>query len=568
MNCSDISLILDDCDIGKLEDEPREAVKAHVATCSDCARGWKLHTRLVARKLPALPSDLIADCIALAEAGPAVTLPRRKWSRIALTASVVVLVAAAATLMVYRTFSPGKEAPIAPFGGTDREQSRTWANTASPISSQEALHAEANISSAPASQNASNTFSVRLLTFQDDTLNAVDMSDFAIFRAAVISELHRTPGLILVLTESSTPGQATDFEITLSAIRRNGRLIGRLDVSKSGPNRVVMRIRGTFGQDCDAPFCQAAANLGESMSRTAAMLMMPPDAASPPALLQQLQDSSLTSQQRLDALRRLDQRNLGVRRAGLRTDPSGDSLRDPAVIRAVIDLASVAPSPEQRAEIWRTMRSIKSPALIEPLARAAQMDPDISVRTEAVATLVADYARDPRSRTALELVARMDSHPMLRAVANRGLSGEATWKSYVISSLEDTTLSDVQRLEAVLFHVRSSDISDQPLADLLDDDAIKALAQVLPRAASTGTDIYGVPKLLTQLASVKHPAVTSMLLTSLERRDPRFDRRLVMNMLADRVEEPDVRAALETIAKVDPDEQSRQIATKALHENE
>jgi hypothetical protein len=162
----------------------------------------------------------------------------------------------------------------------------------------------------------------------------------------------------------------------------------------------------------------------------------------------------------------------------------------------------------------------------------------------------------------------MDSHPMLRAVANRGLSGEATWKSYVISSLEDTTLSDVQRLEAVLFHVRSSDISDQPLADLLDDDAIKALAQVLPRAASTGTDIYGVPKLLTQLASVKHPAVTSMLLTSLERRDPRFDRRLVMNMLADRVEEPDVRAALETIAKVDPDEQSRQIATKALHENE
>jgi hypothetical protein len=214
------------------------------------------------------------------------------------------------------------------------------------------------------------------------------------------------------------------------------------------------------------------------------------------------------------------------------------------------------------------MRSIKSPALIEPLARAAQMDPDISVRTEAVVTLVADYVRDPRSRVALQVIARVDSHSMLRAIANRGLSGEATWKSYVLSSLEDTTLSDAQRLEAVLFHVRSSDVSNQPLADMLDNDAIKALAQVLPRAASTGTDIYGVPTLLIQLAPIRHPSVTSMLLASVEKHDPRFDRRLVMNMLADRVEEPEVRAALEKIAKVDPDEQSRQIATKALQDDE
>jgi len=566
MNCSDISFILDDGDIGTLEDEPRKAVNAHVATCSDCARDWKLHTRLVARKLPALPSDLVADCSTLAEAGPAVILRRRKWNRVALATSIAVLGAAAATLTSYRAFGPGSaEAPIARAAGTDREQSSVLADTASPISSQEA---QANISPARAAQHASNMFSVRLSTVQDDTLNAADMSDFNIFRAAAIDELRRTPGLNLVLAESSTSGQAVNFEITLSAVRRKDQLTGRLDVSKSGRDRVVLPIRGAFGQDCDVPLCQGAASLGESMAGLAAKMMMPPAAEQHSALLKELQDFSLAPQQRLEALRGLDLRNLGVRRAGLRTDPSGDSLRDPAVIRAVIDLASVAPSPEQRAEIWKKMRSIKSPALIEPLARAAQVDPDTSVRTEAVATLVADYARDSRSRAALELVARLDSHSMVRALARRGLSGEATWTSYVRSSLEDTTLPDGQRLEAVLYHLRSSAVSDHPLADLLDDDAIKALAQVLPRADSTGADKYGVPALLVQLDSIKHPAVTSMLLASVERRDPRFDRMLVMNMLADRVDEPDVRAALEKIAKADSDEQSRLIARQALQGDE
>ena len=120
-----------------------------------------------------------------------------------------------------------------------------------------------------------------------------------------------------------------------------------------------------------------------------------------------------------------------------------------------------------------------------------------------------------------------------------------------------------QRLDAVLFQARSSDVSEQPLAALLDDDAIKALTQVLPRSSAPGTRT-----LLTHLVSVTHPAVTSMLLSSVERRDPRFDRNLVMNMLADRVEEPDVRAALEKIAKADPDEQSRRIAAQALQDDE
>jgi hypothetical protein len=563
MNCSDISFILDDGDISTLEDESRKAVNAHVATCSDCARAWKLYTRLVARKLPALPSDLVADCSALAEVSQTASIGRRKWARAGLAAGVAVLVAAAATLTLYRDAgTDSDEVAPGPAVSIDPQDRNVLADTPSPSPSQEVLHAEAKTSHIAA--NPGDTFSVRLSTLQDDTLEAFDKTDFDVFRAAAIDELRRTPGLILVLAESSTSGPAPDFEITLTAVRRNGRLNGILRVKlKSGSKSVVQPIQGTFEQGCAPPCFRDAASLGEGLARAAIAMMAPPAAAQQPALLKELQDFSLAPQQRLEALRDLDLRRSLGRAGPRRTDPSGESLRDPAVIRAVIDLVSVATSPAERAEIWWTMRSIRSPSLVEPLAYAAQLDPDSTVRAEAVATLVADFAGDPRARAAFELIERADSHPMVRALAQRGLSGEATWDSYILASLKDTTLPDAQRLDAVLFHARSSAATDQPLAGLLDDDAIKALAQVLPR-----TSVPGTRTLLNHLVSVRHPAITGMLVASVERRDPRFDRWLVMNMLADRTEEPDVRAALEKIAKTDPDEQSRRLAAQALKDDE
>jgi hypothetical protein len=487
MNCSDISLILDDGDTRTLADEPRKAVDAHLAECDDCARDWKLHARLAEKKFPALPSDLVEEFGILAATSPGTTPPRRKWNRVALVVGVAVLAAAAAMLVLYRAAgSHTAEVPPAPAAHIDQQDSNVAVNTLASGTSQDFPRAQ--VKTPPVAHDAGDALSVRVSTSPDETLNAADLSDFNVFRTAAIDELRRTPGLTLVLAESSPSRQTVDFEITLSAVRRSDQLMARVDIGKSAPNSPVLPLRAAFGQ--------GAANLGQSMSRTAVMLMTPLPPAQRPALLKNLLDVSLPPQQRLEALRVLDQRNLGFRRGGLRTDPSGDSLRDPAIIRAVIDLASVAADPDQRAEIWKTMRSITSPALIEPLTRAAQLDPDTRVRAEAIATLVADYVRDSHARAALQLVARTDSDSTLRALAMRGLSGEATWRSYVVSSLEDTTLPDAQRLDAVLFHARNSDVSRQPLAGLLDGDAIKALAEVLPRAGSTGSDTYGVSLLL------------------------------------------------------------------------
>ena len=147
-----------------------------------------------------------------------------------------------------------------------------------------------------------------LLSTNADGLDEADQAVFDAFRTAAIDELRRTPGLALVLADSAAPEQAVDYELTLSAERRDGQLNGMVRVRNTGPNAVVRPIRGAFGTDC-APACfQVAARLGEALARTAAAMMRPPAAAQRPALLADLQDTSLPPQQRLDALRDLDLR--------------------------------------------------------------------------------------------------------------------------------------------------------------------------------------------------------------------------------------------------------------------
>lgn len=567
MNCNDISLLLDDHDTQALDEATRQAIDTHVAACQGCARDWELHAQVVAMRLPSFPPDLLDDCSAVAGSGPAAGRTHSKWKWGALAASVAVLAAAAVTLTLDRGTGPGAQLATLPTTG-----SLGQGGAAEPLApgalqdvtrAQDSAGSRDNTTAQPVQGPA---FTV-LLSTSVEALDATDRASFDAFRAAVIDELRRTPGLILVLADPAAANQRADFELALVGVRRNGRLNGTLRVRDAAPGGLVQSIQGAFGQDCDSSCFKDAASLGEALAGKAVTMMLPPAAEQRPALLAELEDSSLPPQQRLQALRDLDLRRPQGRSGPRRVDPSGDSLRDPAIVQAVIDLAAVATSSVQRAEIWRTMRSIRDPALVEPLARAAELDPDDLVRAEAVATLAADYADDPRARAAFELIARVDSWALVRALARRGLSGEATWNSYVISSLKDTTLSDAQRLEAALFHARSAATPEQALSLLLDDEAIEALTQVQPRAADAGMKASDVRTLLTELASVRNPAVTRMLLASIEQLESPSDRRVVVSLLADRIGEPGVRAALERIAREDPDEQARQVATRALREN-
>jgi hypothetical protein len=170
------------------------------------------------------------------------------------------------------------------------------------------------------------------------------------------------------------------------------------------------------------------------------------------------------------------------------------------------------------------MRGVRDPALMQPLIAAASQSADREVQQEAVAAL-ATFVEDTRASDALQTIARTDARPLVRALAQRGLSGESYWNEYVATSLKDVSRTDSERVEAFLYHAlqrgpsfdSTSSATPQALRDVLDDDAIQALTVLLPRVnAVKGPDQRRTGLALINVASViDHPAINKMVLDNL-----------------------------------------------------
>jgi hypothetical protein len=207
--------------------------------------------------------------------------------------------------------------------------------------------------------------------------------------------------------------------------------------------------------------------------------------------------------------------------------------------------------------------------LKRPLIVSGQLDPDHQVRIAAVSTLGADFPSQADARAALEVITRQDPSPLVRAMAQKGLKGEDAWNSYVIESLEDASRPDAERLEALLYHVSwPSNVaranSHGLLKPVIDQGAIPALAEVLPRVAGAGTSNDAITRLISQLGSVHHPGITDFLLGRVETSNDMWERQVVIGQLAQRNRDVRVRAALSRVASGDPDPALRQMAETAL----
>jgi hypothetical protein len=198
------------------------------------------------------------------------------------------------------------------------------------------------------------------------------------------------------------------------------------------------------------------------------------------------------------------------------------------------------------------MREAHSPELRQPLIAAARSEPDGEARLEAVATLARDFANDPPGRAALEAVASEDSRPLIRAAARRGLAGDAAWREYVVSSLKDAGRSDEERVEALVHDMFERNLPNSVASywirtrELLDDEAIRSLAQLLPQLRPSMQLTSGMlGQLVTDVASIDHPAVTDMLLGGLAGNGSLIGAATAAHGLLDRGDDPRVRAALQ-----------------------
>ncbi len=454
----------------------------------------------------------------------------------------------------------------------------------------------------PPPEGAVKTFTVQVLPLESDVEDAPRRAAIEAVFAALVEGLRAVPGLTLEeLAREEVPADllkdrpgamlSTDFRISLEgrvpspSATVAGDFFVNMLAERAGPDGrwasgFHTGMSGEIAPGCMTPVstdgvtdrssCADAAGVAAGLLATLRKMVFPPDPQLEKRLQARLIDQARDPAERLRAL--VDLGGLGRSSGAFGREEFAPALRDPAMIRAAIQLASTTPDPEARAQVWYTLRGSRDPALVRPLVSALRTDADDDTRVQALATLAADFPADPQVRPALETAAARDSNPMVRALAARALGAESAWTEYVLASLKDTGRPPVERIEA-LFHAYGlptsrkygSFAADGRILRALDDAAMRALTEVLPKAAADSERYaHSSLTLVSELANMDHPAITDMLLDSVRAGGTALPRRFVVEALRRRTADSRVRATLERIAAEDADPQVREMAARPL----
>ena len=586
MNCQDISSLLDDQDVTNLSEAERDDVESHLHECGDCASEWAVQQRLAAIPIPPIPATLTKQCrtlVAAQRSSGADSQVRRRTSRLILIGTLAAMAAAAALLgMAWKNTD---EAPV-PAAAVLASSARPVAAPAiAPANNQSdatvAAPVEAGKKVAPASD--SPRFTVRVLPLQDRTTDEPSRRATSAFYAALLDRLRKLPGVTLLTAEAFGPEiPPGEYQLTVTGSGPvQGNWNARMMVKASVP------VRGDEGQRATVPYlfqyasvayplctgslvdhpvtgCSDPEGGAADQIEQMRLVAFPSDPSFRRALKARLLDRALAPQLRSKALE-----SLRVARAVVVPGASAPRLTqeqpsiDVDIVRGAVDLAATAPSADMRAQVWRALRDVRMPELVQPLIDASKFEADDAVRLEAVGTLAKDYAQDPKARAVLESLAGGDASELVRMVASRAVSGEQAWTGYLTAHLQDESLPDRRRIEALMYTASSGNETAQLLA-VLDAKAVDALSAIVPRAVATqdpataGAD--RLRSLIRVLATTNQPATVSLLISTLNvSSDPQI-RRMAVTGLARHLDDARARETLEEIAAHDADPQLREAA--------
>jgi hypothetical protein len=397
-------------------------------------------------------------------------------------------------------------------------------------------------------------------------------------QAALVSELRRVPGLAVVDKDPTKIdsasrhyrlGIAPDLSTGLdgrTARWKHGYLVTltAVELQPGGKNTERLYTWALIGVDSIAvcpgvppvkdlpcpPVTEAAAKMVLELRQE----VLPPGASVTRPLQVRIADPLLAPEERYNSFAELvkQQAKTGGRKL----------LADKDVVSAVVELAPRV-SPVRRAELWRAMRGVGDVLLVEPLLVSLQLDSE-EVRIAALETLAADFRDDRRVRLALEAAAAADQRPLVRAVAQRALTGEEGWRAYVASTLKNPALPDSQRVEALMYELYPPDTLEDPsdesrarywqVLEGLDDAAVRALVEIFPRAEVFRR--WPANNLLANFASrnARNPAIIDLLLHVLANDSRALNRSTAAQTLTFiRRNDPRVVEALNEAVSSDPD---------------
>lgn len=521
---------------------------------------------------------------------------QRKPNRFILVSTILVVAAAAAMLtMQLRSTSAPRTAVVA----SDSVIASAPAGMATSEVIAEVVDTSASEAAAPVPKSAEEQpYTVQVLPLQYGA-EGVAKSPVEAFHTAFLVELRRVPGLVLLLADSAEPDDdvAPDFQLVVRGFPSadasefianvsgdtKGMVISKQKMRREGKEPgvgdIAYFVRGDISPPCastaekESPKCTGPEGRAADVVLRLRKGTFPADPSLRRLLLPQLVNASLSPRERLTALREL---------AGLKSRPSANgalptangALQDAAVIRGAMDLAAATSDPALRAQIWRAMRGSRLPEVLQSAIAALGQDPSGAVRLQIILILQEGFSEDSRARGALEAASRGETRPMMRALAQRALTGDADWKEYVLKSLKDNSRSDAERLEAFMYDLVPYEsepggpvrISSQSMRALksYDDEAIQALADLLPKSPRLRDSEMILPMIMGELGSLDRPAVTSLLLGLAENGAEPTVRYAAVNHLGRRKADSRVRAALEKLSTEAADPQLRETAVRAL----
>ncbi len=331
MNCQDISLAMDDRDIGASGEPERRDFDAHLATCPDCARDWEIHTRLAATPTPPLPADLLSR-IRMSSPVPAKVGGRRTSSGLVIIGAVVVLAAAAAMLAVHsmRTPAPAAapvaklEAPAAlPAPLPAPESIESVAIAAPVVARPEQPRATEEESPFVQPRPVVKLRTVRVLPLQNQATGTA-FTAVETFFVAFLDDLRANHGLVVIAPDQAEPAATAPAERQLR-VRGFGPLpegkfkaeVSLEDLQSDGSYKLelVASPTGEIAAACadSPPFdtmesCRSPAHMAGAQVRFLLSGLLPPDPSLQRDPQARLLDQSLSTNSRLGALLELGNR--------------------------------------------------------------------------------------------------------------------------------------------------------------------------------------------------------------------------------------------------------------------
>jgi hypothetical protein len=567
MNCQDISLAMDDRDIGALNEAQRREFDAHLEACPDCARDWDLHVRLAATRTPAMPTNLQSR-IEMSWPVRGGAAGRRTSRRLVVIGSVV-LAAAAAMLTAHlmqesapaaapATVSAPPIAPAAQLPAPEPVKVVASAALAATPPAQPPDKEEASPPAQPTPLPAART--VRVLPLQNQATGAATAAVETFF-TTFLANLRGNNEIAVIAPDQPEPagvaapklqirvrgyGPAPEGKFTMEIRNENLQPDGsyRIELVVYPTVDMAAACAGTPPFDtmesCHSPLHVAGAlarSVGATLLRSDPALQRDPQA--------RLLDRSLSQGDRLKALTELN-----------------DKPNDPAVVLGAADLAKTGSDPKLRAFTWRAMVNVRNPELVAPVVEAMVRDPDADVRLQAMIVAMG-FAEDARVRDGFATIAQSDPRPMVRALGQRYVMGEESWKKYMASSLKDTSRPDTERVEALIFELNRPVPMDLQ-GFLQDNDALPALRDLLPGLPTNSPAGNQPLLLLSRLAQIDDPAITDLVLKGLEKQKSTFALSILRTLFGKHSDDPRVRAALEKIATEDPDPDVRKFVADLL----